>query len=63
MPVQECTKDGKKGWKWGKQGKCYTGPNGKQQAADQGAAIHAGDKKKLAELVEKIQTLFGDKDD
>jgi len=25
MPVQRCTlKTGKKGWKWGKSGKCYS---------------------------------------
>jgi len=24
MPVQRCQSDGKPGYKWGKQGKCYT---------------------------------------
>ena len=26
MPIQECEKNGVKGHKWGKSGKCYTGP-------------------------------------
>lgn len=24
MPVRECTKEGKRGYKWGEQGFCYT---------------------------------------
>ena len=38
MPVQRCEKDGKKGWKWGSEGTCYTGPAAKQKATDQGVA-------------------------
>jgi len=41
MPVERCTVDGKSGWRWGKQGKCYTGPGAKTKAAKQGAAIKA----------------------
>lgn len=41
MPVQRCQKDGKDGWKWGEQGTCYTGANGKAQAEKQGRAIEA----------------------
>jgi len=41
MPVQRCTKDGKAGWRWGKNGKCYTGSGAKAKAAKQGAAIKA----------------------
>lgn len=41
MPVQRCTKDGKKGWKWGEQGTCYTGSGAKEKAAEQGRAIQA----------------------
>jgi len=41
MPVQRCIKNGKKGWRWGKHGKCYLGSNGKQKALKQGKAIHA----------------------
>lgn len=24
MPIQKCTSDGKPGYKWGEEGKCYT---------------------------------------
>lgn len=41
MPVKRCQKDGKKGWKWGDNGKCYVGPNGKSRASRQGRAIEA----------------------
>jgi hypothetical protein len=43
MPVKKCNEDGKSGWKWGDEGKCYVGPNGKQEAIKQGIAIE-GDK-------------------
>ena len=36
MPLQNCTDSGKSGWKWGKGGKCYTGPDGKKKAIQQG---------------------------
>lgn len=47
MPVQKCQKDGKPGYKCGKQGKCYTYTKGdkksrdraKKQAIDQCIAI------------------------
>lgn len=49
MPVQRCQKDGKPGWKWGKEGKCYTFTPGdeesreraKRKAKEQGQAIKA----------------------
>lgn len=41
MPVKPCTKDGKNGYKWGDEGKCYTGPDAKEKAANQGRAIKA----------------------
>lgn len=41
MPVQPCTKNGKKGWKWGDEGACYTGDWGKRRALEQGKAIEA----------------------
>ena len=40
MPVRRCTKDGKKGWRWGS-GKCYTGQGAKAKAKQQGRAIRA----------------------
>lgn len=41
MPVKKCNKDGKSGYKWGDQGRCYTGPGAKKKAIKQGMAIHA----------------------
>lgn len=38
MPLMECTVNGKKGWKYGKNGKCYTGPGAKKKAIKQGVA-------------------------
>ena len=46
MPVKRCTKNGKKGWKWGDKGKCYTGKDAKAKAAKQGRAIKASQNKK-----------------
>jgi hypothetical protein len=43
MPLKRCTttEDGKtkNGWKYGDQGKCYTGPGAKKKAIKQGVAI------------------------
>ena len=41
MPVQRCTKNGKKGWKWGANGTCYIGRDAKEKAERQGRAIEA----------------------
>lgn len=41
MPLKRCTKKGKKGWKWGDQGTCYVGKNGKKKAQQQMRAIKA----------------------
>ena len=41
MPVKSCTINGKKGYKWGNSGKCYTGPGAKKKALRQGAAAYA----------------------
>ena len=38
MPIYSCQKDGKKGWKWGRYGFCYTSPDGRQKAIQQGVA-------------------------
>jgi hypothetical protein len=59
MPEQACTENGKNGWRWGTQGKCYVYPDGdekasgkaKQQAFLQGAAITKG---KMTESTEGI---------
>lgn len=41
MPIKRCTINGKKGWKWGDSGHCYTGPGAKAKAARQAAAAYA----------------------
>lgn len=43
MPLQKCG-EGNKGWRWGKSGKCYTGPGAKRKAIKQGVAIEGPDK-------------------
>lgn len=37
-------KDGEKGWKWGENGACYTGPDAKKKAIKQGYVIEGPDK-------------------
>ena len=44
MPLKKCSEDKQSGWKWGDQGKCYTGPEAKKQAIRQGVAIEGPDK-------------------
>lgn len=39
MPVTRCQIDGAEGWKWGESGHCYTGPDAKQRAIEQGLAM------------------------
>lgn len=46
MPVMRCLSKGKKGFKWGDSGKCFTGPQGKAKAEKQGRAIKASQTKK-----------------
>jgi hypothetical protein len=46
MPVMRCTKNGKKGWKCGKSGTCYIGPDARSKAARQGRAIEASKSKR-----------------
>ena len=44
MPLNNCSENGKNGWKWGDEGKCYTGKDGKKQAIKQGIAIEGPEK-------------------
>jgi len=44
MPLQNCTDSGKSGWRWGKGGKCYTGPQGQKKAIQQGISIEGPEK-------------------
>lgn len=45
MPLKQCTKNGKSGWKFGDSGTCYTGPEAKEKARKQGVAIKISQKK------------------
>jgi len=44
MPLKNCTVDGKSGYQWGDDGKCYTGKDGKKKALRQGVAIEGPEK-------------------
>lgn len=41
MPLKRCQKNGKRGWKFGDSGFCYTGADAKRKAEEQGRAIKA----------------------
>ena len=51
MPLMQCQKDGQAGWKWGETGFCYTGPQAKEKAAQQGQAIEASKSKQDAKTI------------
>ena len=44
MPLKTCNVDGKTGYQWGEQGKCYTGPDAKKNALKQGVAVEGPEK-------------------
>ena len=54
MPLQKCTVDGKSGWQYGAQGKCYTGPNAKKDAIKQGISIDGPEKFSQKAIEQKI---------
>lgn len=39
MPLKKCVVDGKSGWKYGDNGHCYPGKNGKKEAIKQWVAM------------------------
>jgi|694.fasta_scaffold95497_7 hypothetical protein len=39
MPLKNCFENNKDGWKWGDEGKCYTGKDSKKEAIRQGISI------------------------
>lgn len=41
MPIKQCSIKGKSGYKFGDNGRCYTGENAKARAEEQGRAIKA----------------------
>lgn len=50
MPIMSCQKDGKNGWKWGEQGVCFIGPDGRAKAEAVGRAIEANKNRKEQDL-------------
>ena len=44
MPLKKCFENGKDGWKWGDEGKCYTGKESKKEAIRQGISIEGPEK-------------------
>jgi len=52
MPIKQCVINGKRGWKYGDMGTCYTGPNAKQDAIKQGIAIISANPKEVTKLQE-----------
>lgn len=58
MPAKRCQINGTEGWKWGDEGKCYTGPDGKKKAISQGIAIEGGDISEYA--VDKVSVDYDD---
>jgi hypothetical protein len=42
MPVERCQTMGRRGYRWGKRGVCYTGAGARAKAERQGKAIEAG---------------------
>ena len=59
MPLKKCQIDGKDGWKWGDEGKCFIGPAGKSKAIGQGIAIEGGDISEYA-TPEKVSVDYDD---
>lgn len=39
MPLERCTKNGRRGWRWGARGACFTGDTGRSRAVAQAIAI------------------------
>ena len=55
MPVERCQIDNQDGYRWGPNGKCYTGPDAESKAAEQGRAIQAaGGLKQLQAIREAL---------
>lgn len=54
MPLKRCSSDGKSGWRWGDEGKCFVGPDGKKKAIRQGIAIEGPEKFQQMSSAEKV---------
>ena len=60
MPLKKCTVDGKAGYQWGNEGKCYTGPGAKKKAIRQGVAVEGP--KKFSQIAQTEATIFSKED-
>ena len=60
MPLKRCSDNNNNGWKWGDQGKCYTGPDGKKKAIKQGIVIEGP--KKFREKASLIEESFSEEE-
>lgn len=56
MPLRKCTNNGKSGYQWGDEGKCFTGPNAKKKAIRQGIAIEGPDKFRQKASAQEFET-------
>ena len=56
MPLKRCTIDGKAGYQWGDEGRCYTGPGAKKKAIRQGVAIEGPEK--FSQIAQSEETIF-----
>ena len=56
MPLKNCNADGKSGYKWGDEGKCYTGRDAKKQAIKQGIAIEGPEK--FSQKAQELKMLY-----
>lgn len=45
MPIQTCMRSGRKGYRYGRQGKCYLGKGARVRAGRQGRAIKVSQSK------------------
>lgn len=61
MPVKSCRSNGKSGFKWGDNGKCFTGENAKAEATKQGKAIEISKKELQASLHSKTEDILNRK--
>ena len=62
MPLKKCTENQKSGYKWGSEGKCYTGPDAKKKAIKQGVAIE-GPEKFSQKVVSELKRVIDDKEE
>ncbi len=50
MPVERCTENGQSGFRWGREGKCFTGEGARARAERQGRAIEAAKRRRVGRV-------------